>query len=1126
MRHYRRGSIALAVLATALLGANVAGAAAAPAWSVSTVWGPANLAPGQTGMFKVQVRNTGDSNSTGTVTVTTQLPPGVTRIAPSILDQSHRRNELSNSDWSCAGSSLVTCTTSLSVMARSVHELPPFTPHGFAGYASRIIFRVGVAPGATEGEFTTTSTVSGGGAAEPGSQERSVTVSSTPTPFGVPGDGFGIDSYDDEFPAGAPVRQAGAHPFEMRIDLLPNLVKLENPSESPGLLSPLTWLEPAEYLKTIETKLPVGFLGNPEATPKCTAAQFLSLGAQTYGSAGCPPASQIGVADLVILDGEERGGETFTPGGAARIAVYNLEPPPGVPADFGMSVGPIQAHIYPMLDPADDYAIKAVVPQITTIAPIREARMTLWGVPGDPAHNHLRSFSTPRTEPAFGAASNAPIRPLLTQPMDCGASGLRFEGRFESWQHPGRFTPSVGTEPFAVAGCDDPRFRFRPAIAMRPSTTDAGAPTGLDVNLVIPQRNDEVDQAEDLYHQNGHVAAIPTPPLKRVEIEFPEGMTLSPSAAQGLGSCAPHQIKMGTNEPVTCPDNSQYGTLTLKTPILPADAPMSGRIYIAKQNENPFNEFLALYLVVEDPERGLMVKLPGRIQLGSATGRISASFDDLPQFPVSDMQMTLKSGVRAGLVNPSTCGTKTITATFYSWHDPGTPIVKSSSYDVTRRPDGSPCVNTLGERPFAPLLEAGTLSGSAGTYSPFVMRLQRSDDDQEFSRLGVTMPKGLTAKIKGIAECSEAAIAAAGHPDRSAAEELASPSCPADSYLGRVEVGAGVGVPLTYLAGRAYLAGPYRGAPYSLAIVTPLQVGPYDLGVIAVRAAITLDPETTEIEITSDPFPQIFKGIPVRLRDIRVLIDRPQATLNPTNCDPKSIGATIGGAGGDPFSPHDDTSVTLANRFQAANCDSLGFKPKLSFKLEGGTKRGQFPAISAKLTTRPGDANFAGAQVTLPRSAFLEQGHIRTICTRVQFRAKACPPGSVIGHAKATTPLLDGFIEGPVVMRSSNNKLPDLVASLDGRVAVNVAARIDSFKKRVRATFDVLPDVPVSSFELQMQGGKKGLIVNSRDLCKTKNRAEVRLTGQNGKRAESRPLVKPSSCRKARKGKRKARAQR
>jgi len=269
---------------------------------------------------------------------------------------------------------------------------------------------------------------------------------------------------------------------------------------------------------------------------------------------------------------------------------------------------------------------------------------------------------------------------------------------------------------------------------------------------------------------------------------------------------------------------------------------------------------------------------------------------------------------------------------------------------------------------------------------------------------------------------------------------------------------------------------------------------------VAVRSGIYVDPVSTAVSVKSDPLPQILQGIPIAYRDIRVEVDRPGFTLNPTSCDPKSVTSTITSIAGATASP--------ADRFQVAGCERLGFKPKLSFRYKGRTNRGAHPAVTATLKARKGDANIGKAVVTLPRTQFLEQGHIRTICTRVQYAADDCPKGSVYGYAKAWTPLLDQPLQGPVYLRSSNNTLPDLVADLDGQIEIELAGRIDSVDERMRVSFGAVPDAPVSKFVLRMQGGRKGLLVNNTELCRAKPRARAVFTGQNGKRSVANPLVR------------------
>jgi hypothetical protein len=639
-------------------------------------------------------------------------------------------------------------------------------------------------------------------------------------------------------------------------------------------------------------------------------------------------------------------------------------------------------------------------------------------------------------------------------------------------------------------------------------------------------RDGEVDQAKKLYAENGNVNGISTPPVKRAVVTLPEGMTLSPSAAQGLGTCSPAQIGLGNSEPVRCPDSSQFGTLTLHTPILPPDAQPEGHIYVAKQSENPFGTLLALYLVVEDTDLGILVKLPGRVDVDQQTGQITTTFDDLPQFPVSDMQLSLKSGVRAGLVEPSICGEKTIRAEFFSWQDPTTPHVVESSYKIEENPNGSPCVEDLGKRPFAPQLEAGTANNRAGSYSPFVFRLTRTDEEQELSRIGVALPPGLAAKLAGVGQCPDAEIAQAEGrkgPGEGALEQL-SPSCPASSLIGSTQVGAGVGVPLTWVPGKIYLAGPYRGAPLSMVAISPAVVGPFDLGVVVLRTAIEVAPETAQASASSDPLPQIIEGIPVRIRDVRLALDRPDFTLNPTSCAEKRIDAHLTGTGADVDSAADDPSVDVSNRFQAADCASLGFAPKLAFRLRGGTHRGAHPRLETVLRMRPGGANIGGTQVALPSSEFVDNEHFDNICTRVQFSAHQCPAGSAYGFAAAKTPLFDFALEGPVYLRSApGRKLPDIVAALRGPasmpIEVDLDGHVDSVQGRLRATFESVPDAPVAEFALQMAGGKKGLIQNSTNLCAKTYRAIVKFKAQNGLRRTIRPAVK-ASCGRHRPGSR------
>jgi hypothetical protein len=1142
--------IVLVMLVIAGLASSIAQAATGPFWDVKAVWGDTNLAPGGEGEFQLQVRNVGDEGSEEPLTVVDELPAGTTATN---IDWGHEPVPLQGTfngfpiqvpvDLSqfCSGvgSATVTCVApkettvnffGFDVPVKPMASFKPYPQDGVSGhqggYLPSIYIDVVVDPGATGSGFNLART-EGGGNPQPFTDKDEVPFIAAPSTFGIRPGSFEADSFTDAYPFGQPERQAGSHPFEQRVNFELNQESGVGPDGT-------RFVSANGLVRTVEATLPRGMVGNPQAIPRCKPVDFVS---DTFKGSGCPSDTQVGYVSTRVLFGQQLHGHgtktiKFSSTKLPYVPIYNLEPPKGTPVDLAFNVaGIVQAHIYATLDPANNYAIKAVTPNISETFPVRETEVTIWGVPGDPAHDKFRFFpSGPGNEVVsplenVGAPwGSAPIRPFYTLPTACGPGNGGTRIRVDSYEHPEEFSPEQeAAGGVSFTGCDDPRFHFEPNISVQPTDDHAGAPSGLDVHLALPQQDDTVDDAQELYAESGSEKAISTPPLKRAVVTFPEGMTISPSAAQGLGACSPAEVGLGTNAPVTCPDNSQFGTLRVKTPVLSPENQPTGFIYIAKQGDNPFRNFLSIYLVIEEPDRGILVKIPGRIDLDPRTGQIKTTFDDLPQFPVSDIQMSIKGGLRAGLVEPSTCGTKTIHAEFFSWHAPSVPQVFDSSYEITQKPDGSPCVKNLAERPFGPHLQAGTLNNRGGSYSPFLMRLTRSDDDQEFSRLALNLPSGLAAKFADVGVCPDAGLAQAEQRDAAGegALEQRDPSCPASALVGSTKVGAGVGVPLTYVPGNVYLAGPYKGAPMSLAVISPAVVGPFDLGVIAVRTALHVDPETARGSAVSDAFPQIFQGIPVRIRDLRLKLSRREFTLNPTSCAEKRIDARVTGTGGEAGSALDDTVADVFDRFQAARCARLRFKPRLSLRLSGGIGRGAHPKLRAVLTypRRGSSANISHATVALPHSEFLAQDHIRTICTRVQFAAGHCPAGSVYGHAVAKTPLFDEPLEGPVYLRSSSHRLPDLVAKLRGPnaqpVEIDLAGRIDSIEGGIRNTFEVVPDAPVSKFVLTMQGGRKSLLENSVNLCASPGRATAWFVAHNGKRLTLHPSMR-AKCPKRR----------
>lgn len=687
----------------------------------------------------------------------------------------------------------------------------------------------------------------------------------------------------------------------------------------------------------------------------------------------------------------------------------------------------------------------------------------------------------------------------------------------ESWEEPGVFhersaqTTDLFGNPVGVSGCS--ALEFHPTLTLQPDTSTAEAPAGVQVELKVPQNEELVNKAGE--------PQLATANLQHTKVVLPMGMAVNPAAAGGLDACTSAQIGLRTgagDTPVrfsadrpNCPNASRIGTVEVHTPLL--DHPLPGSVYVAAPYDNPFGTLLGVYVVIDSPQDGIVVKLAGRSEADPNTGQLTTSFEEAPELPFESFKVDLFGGPRAVLRTPSTCGTFTTRSVETPWSG-AAPVPTENSFEVTQGANGRPCVTDESQMPSSPSFEAGTQTPIGGAFSPFLSRLQRADGTQLLRGLNLTLPPGLTGKLAGVQTCSEAAIAAAA--TKTGAAELASPSCPAGSQIGEVKAGAGAGPSPYYTTGKVYLAGPYQGAPISGVLITPAVAGPFDLGTVVIRAPGQIDPATAVLSIKSGEFPRILQGIPLELRDAQLALNRPQFILNPTNCDEKTIA-------GEAISVFNQITP-LSQRFQVGACRGLDYEPKLAIRLFGGTGRGAHPRLRAILHAKLGEANTARASVALPHSEFLENAHIGTVCTRVQFAADSCPAKAIYGHARAITPLLDEPLEGPVYLRSSSHKLPDMVAALKGPntrpIKVELDGRIDSVNGGIRSTFDFVPDQPVSKFVLNMFGGKKGLIVNSRNLCQRTYKATAKFDGQNGKVHDFNPVMQ-NDCKKGKKARHK-----
>jgi len=908
-------------------------------------------------------------------------------------------------------------------------------------------------------------------------------------PFGIAPGSFKTEVLDAE---GHDYTQAGGHPFSASTSFAFNTHTIVG---SGGKAEPA----PIENARDVRVELPPGFIGNPEALPQRCENAFDVL-KNKPSSPLCPAGSIVGGGTIQLRGANETIG-TFTP------TIYAIEPEVGTPAQFAFEIGGVWLYtLTASLRPAEGYAISIEAPQTTEAPELVGASVTLCGFGAKTGGFLEVTFEGCRAAGEVGANT----KPFLTNLTECSPIHPVTKLGVDSWQHP-ELEKVFEAESPLVTGCAT--VPFEPEVSFSPTSRAADSPTGLSTHIGF--------LTEGLEKPTGTAQGD----LKRAIVTLPSGMAVNPSAANGLAACSSAQIKLGTNDPVECPEASNIGSAEIKTPLL--EQPLKGKVYLAKQGDNPFGSLLALYLVAESTERGILVKIPGKVTPDPSTGQLTATFDNNPQLPFSSLELRFNEGNQAPLLNPPTCGNYGIEANLSPWSaanpDAPTPAEArstTSTFQINEGPGGGSCPSGKLE----PTLNAGLSNPIAGTTSPFVLSLTRADGSQRFKGLDLTLPPGVTAYLKGVPYCPDSALASISEAEGTGQGQINSPACPPASQIGTVSVGVGGGSNPYYVnTGKAYLAGPYKGAPLSIAIVTPAVAGPFDLGTVVVRSAAFVNPETAQITVKSDPIPTILHGIPLDVRDIRVSIDRPSFMLAPTSCKESSVAAQVSGESGG--------SASVSNRFQVADCAALPFNPKLALRVFGKTNRNAKPRLRAVLQAAPGEANIARAQVNLPHSEFLEQNHIKTVCTRVQWaegngNGSACPKGSVYGKAKAWTPLLDQPLEGLVYLRSNGGerKLPDLVAALNGQVNIALWGKVDSGPNHgIRNTFEVVPDAPVSKFILEMQGGAKGLLVNSENLCaKTAKRdAIVRFTGQNGAVESFKPKV-ANSCKKQAKTKKKS----
>lgn len=821
------------------------------------------------------------------------------------------------------------------------------------------------------------------------------------------------------------------------------------------------------FVEEIVVDTPEGLGVNPEATlKKCTVEQLEEVPSPT-----CPLESIVGFNYLTV-NGQSPPCAAPIPNQCvnvrAKIPVFNVVPFDGVPSMVGFPTSKPgePTFIVGDLDPVDQhviFTISGIHAPDAEHPPIIGSRLVFEGNKGAP----------------FGNGT------YLTMPSNCagGQTTLIHVKAFGGAEDSASFTTEVGADE-----CESTPFNVQ-LDATSSGSTDSPEPATVDVRMP--------DQLKANTRANSH--------LLTAKVTLPEGAGLNPSLANGLKPCTDEQFKKGTDEKEECDPSSRIGSIEVETNAL--DQPLEGDVYVAaptSQEPTSGNQF-RVFLHAFNERYGVNVRLVGHVIPNLSTGQLEVVVPENPQAPFNSFKVHIDGGARGALTTPDTCGPHTTAAKFVPWSRPGEEVSPGEEsnlqFTLDTLPGGGPCPKTLAERPFSPTFSAGTSSHKAGKFSPFELHITRPDGAQEIRQVNVNLPPGMVAKLRGLEYCPEASIAAAG--TRSGTSTSANPPCPDKSFVGTTDTAVGSGSAPFHTPGNVYLAGPYKGAPISMLFVTPAVAGPYDLGTVAVRAALNIDPETAEVHAVSDPIPYIFGGVKLDIRSIDVSISRKKFTLNPTTCrEPFKIAAGIFGGGGNPADPSSWFESKPSSNFRATECKALQFKPAFYPRILGGknqTKRTKNPKFRATFEARNGDANLRRAAFILPRATILDQSHIKTICTRVQLAASECPKNAIYGQAKATSPLLDGKLKGPVYLTSSSHELPDLLVDLHGQVPIRLRGVISSEHGRLKTVFNNTPDVAVDKFILTMKGGGKGLLINSRDLCAGQTNGFLNLKAQNSR---------------------------
>lgn len=1081
-------SRALSLLATMVLAALAAPAAAhaeGPYWKLEAHSVPTylNLEPGKEAQMRVTAINLGDGAAKPPITLSDTLPKGLVATGVSIREgDTTERSEEGCTELSKFPEppATLSCTWTKTKNTEGGGLPPRVEVPAYGRLELLVTVKAKEGSEAPKSGEVNQATVQGANTRSESASEP-ITVSAAEVPFGV-------EKYEvrPENEDGSLETQAGSHPFQL------TTVLNFDQTLKPAAFGPEVPAAP-ELAKNLTFDLPAGLVADASAVAQCSTTQFTEDVEAGQGNLnGCEGDTAIGVAMVTYFGIPVPGFQT------KEVPVFNLVPNPGEPARFGFEVSSVPVFLDTSVRTGENYGAVVSVRDASTSVEVLSSDVTIWGVPG--SRSHLQSRGWECIDAGFfeGAERGEIIKPcpeaesspkaFLTLPTACSSEESMRETTVagEDWPtspgHNGVAHEERKLEGAAdkflmptLTGCEQLRFGLEEMI-VQPDAQSTSTPSGLNVKVKVPQTG--------ILAPTGLAEAD----VKETTVALPEGLQANAGAANGLGACAAAReqdllenagfngFAVGLEEaaqldnehfepgPVTCPESSKVGKVKIVTPLLPD--PLDGFVYLARQDTNPFSSPLVLYLIAQDPVSGVRVKLAGEVKINESTGQFISVFRNTPAQPFSELDLEFFDGQRASQTTPASCGTYHASASFVPWSG-GATVQDSPEFTLDSGPGGSSCPS--GSLPFAPSFEAGTTINQADAFTPFTLTIGRPDGQQALKSITMQLPPGLAAMIASVKEC----------PEPPNEQEWA--SCGPESEIGQSTAVSGLGGDPVTLGGKVYFAGPYKGAPFSIVDVTPVNVGPFHLPDVIVRSTINVNPTTAAATITSDPLPQFVKGLPSQIKELNVTVDREHFQFNPTNCESMKVTGTLAG--------YEGASEEVSSPFQVANCAALPFAPDFTASTKAHTSKADGANLFVKITYPKGDyANVAKSVTELPYALPSRLTTIQKACPDTTFEANpaSCDEGSIIGEGIVHTPVFKNPLIGPAYLVShANRAFPDVDIVLQGEgITLVLDGHTDIKNSITKTTFETVPDAPVEVFELNLPEGPHSALGANDNLCK------------------------------------------